>query len=132
MILRVGLFLQTFKYRPVQRSKLWLVVWLRIDNKEGLWISGIESKLEYLADLGVETIWLSPIYESPMADFGYDISNFTNVDGLFGTLADFQRMSERAHELGKKLSNETCLCIFTVCENVIMTKKHFLTPRFEN
>ena len=67
---------------------LWLYNW------------GIESRLEYLADLGVETIWLSPIYESPMKDFGYDISNFTNVDTTFGSLADFQRMSERAHELG--------------------------------
>ena len=67
-----------------------------------------------------------------MADFGYDISNFTNVDGLFGTLADFQRMSERAHELGKKLSNETCLCSFTVIENVIMTNisEDFLFDNF--
>jgi alpha-glucosidase len=64
--------------------------------------SGIESRLDYLVDLGVETIWFSPIYESPMKDFGYDISNFTNVDSTFGSLADFQRMSERAHQLGIK------------------------------
>jgi alpha-glucosidase len=66
----------------------------------------------------VETIWLSPIYESPMKDFGYDISNFTNVDETFGTLQDFQRMSERAHELGTNLLNDRIICIFTVTQNI--------------
>ena len=61
---------------------------------------GIESRLSHIADIGAETIWISPVYESPMKDFGYDISNFTNIDPTFGTLSDFQRMSARAHELG--------------------------------
>lgn len=64
-------------------------------------LKGIQSRLQHLVDLGVETIWLSPIYESPMADFGYDISNFTNVDPIFGNLDDFQELSVMAHGLGK-------------------------------
>ncbi len=65
-----------------------------------MFVSGIEDRLNHIAELGAETIWISPIYESPMDDFGYDISNFTNVDPIFGTLEDFQRMSAKAHELG--------------------------------
>ena len=66
------------------------------------YVSGIEDRLSHIAELGAETIWISPIYESPMDDFGYDISNFTNVDPIFGTLEDFQRMSAKAHDLGKR------------------------------
>ena len=57
-------------------------------------IAGITSKLDYLVELGVQSVWLSPVYESPMKDFGYDISNFTNIDPLFGTLDDFRVMQE--------------------------------------
>ena len=52
-------------------------------------LKGIESRLDHFTNLGVETIWMSPIFESPMKDFGYDVSNFTNIDPLFGTLQDF-------------------------------------------
>ena len=64
-------------------------------------LQGILSRLQHLADIGVETVWISPIYESPMADFGYDISNFTNVDPIFGTLEDFKEVTDTAHEMGK-------------------------------
>ena len=63
-------------------------------------IPGITSRLEYLAELGVEGVWLSPIYKSPMKDFGYDISDFMEVDPIFGTMDDFKEMANRAHELG--------------------------------
>ena len=53
-----------------------------------------------MAELGVEGVWLSPIYKSPMKDFGYDISDFMEVDPIFGTLDDFKEMANRAHELG--------------------------------
>ena len=63
-------------------------------------IPGITSRLEYLSGLGVGALWLSPIFKSPMKDFGYDISDFMDVDPIFGTLDDFRDMANRAHELG--------------------------------
>jgi alpha-glucosidase len=56
--------------------------------------------LDYFVDLGVEAIWISPMYRSPMKDFGYDISNFTDIDPIFGTLEDFQKMSDAFKERG--------------------------------
>ena len=62
-------------------------------------LKGITSRLSYLADLGVEAIWLSPIFKSPMADMGYDVSDYTDIDPLFGSLADFDALSGRnAHQ----------------------------------
>lgn len=66
-------------------------------------LPGIISRLDYIADLGVDAIWLSPIFTSPMADMGYDVSNYTDVDPLFGHLADFDRLVENAHALGLKI-----------------------------
>ena len=66
-------------------------------------LPGIIERLEYVASLGVEAIWISPFFESPMADFGYDISDYRAVDPIFGTLADFDRLVARAHELGLKI-----------------------------
>jgi alpha-glucosidase len=62
---------------------------------------GITEKLGHLKDIGVTGLWLSPIFKSPMADFGYDISNFTDIDPMFGTLEDFDRLVAKAKELGK-------------------------------
>src|SRR5690606_19120265 len=61
-------------------------------------LAGITSKLDSLAALGVNAIWLSPFYVSPQHDAGYDVADFTDVDPIFGTLADFDAMRERAHE----------------------------------
>jgi alpha-glucosidase len=70
-------------------------------NGDGLGdLPGITSKLDYLADLGVDAIWLSPFYPTPDADFGYDISNYTDVDPRFGTLADFDALVTEAHSRG--------------------------------
>lgn len=66
-------------------------------------INGITSRLEYVAQLGVDVIWLSPVFTSPMADMGYDVSDYRNIDPLFGTLADFDGFLARAHELGMKV-----------------------------
>src|SRR5437667_7554693 len=66
-------------------------------------LAGITSKLDYLHWLGVDALWLSPIYPSPMADFGYDISDYTNVHPLFGTLQDFDTLLEQAHQLNLKV-----------------------------
>ena len=59
---------------------------------------GITSQLDYLADLGIDAIWLSPIYPSPDKDFGYDVSNYVDVDPRFGTLADFDALVTEAHK----------------------------------
>jgi alpha-glucosidase len=66
-------------------------------------LPGIASRLEHVARLGADAIWLSPIFPSPMADMGYDVSNYTDVDPLFGTLADFDAMVSEAHRLGLKV-----------------------------
>ena len=66
-------------------------------------LAGITERLPYVADLGVDAIWLSPIFTSPMADMGYDVSDYTDIDPIFGTLADFDAMVARAHALGLKV-----------------------------
>lgn len=69
-------------------------------NRDGIGdLQGITGKLDYLHDLGVDGIWLSPIYVSPMVDGGYDIVDFCDIDPIFGTLADFDRLVDRAHKL---------------------------------
>jgi alpha-glucosidase len=62
-------------------------------------LPGITARLEHIASLGVDAIWLSPFFQSPMKDFGYDVSDYCAVDPIFGTLADFDRLVERAHRL---------------------------------
>ena len=66
-------------------------------------IPGITRRLPYLKELGVDVIWLSPVYESPNDDNGYDISNYRGIMKEFGTMEDFDRMLDRAHELGLKI-----------------------------
>ncbi len=66
-------------------------------------IAGIEQRLDHIAALGVDAIWLSPITPSPMADFGYDVMDYCDVDSLFGTLADFDRLLAAVHDRGLKL-----------------------------
>lgn len=66
-------------------------------------LKGIAQKLDYLAWLGIGTIWISPFYTSPMVDFGYDISNYRDVDPVFGTLGDFDALLEAVHAKGMKL-----------------------------
>src|SRR6266496_2241725 len=66
-------------------------------------INGIIRRLPYLQELGVDAVWLSPIFPSPMADFGYDISDYTGVDPLFGTMEDFDALVSATRERGLKL-----------------------------
>ena len=66
-------------------------------------LAGITQRLDYVAGLGVDAIWISPFYTSPMCDFGYDIADYCNVDPIFGTLADFDRLIARAHALGLRV-----------------------------
>jgi alpha-glucosidase len=66
-------------------------------------LKGIEQRLDYLIWLGVDALWISPFYPSPMKDFGYDVSDYTAVDPLFGTLEDFDRLLTAAHARGLKV-----------------------------
>lgn len=66
-------------------------------------LPGISGKLGYLADLGVNAVWLSPFYVSPQADAGYDVADYRRIDPLFGDLADFDEMLRKAHGLGLRV-----------------------------
>src|SRR5579872_434369 len=66
-------------------------------------LGGVRRGLDYVASLGVEAIWLSPFFRSPMKDFGYDVSDYRSVDPIFGTLADFDALIDRAHALDLKV-----------------------------
>jgi len=66
-------------------------------------LPGITKHLHYVASLGVDAIWLSPFFTSPMRDFGYDVADYCAVDPVFGTLGDFDALTARAHELGLKV-----------------------------
>ncbi len=70
-------------------------------NDDGIGdLPGIASRIEYLADLGADAIWLSPIQTSPMFDFGYDVSDYENIDPMFGDLKDFDYLLDKAHQYG--------------------------------
>src|SRR3954471_18772653 len=66
-------------------------------------LEGIRRRLPYLRWLGVDAVWLSPFYRSPMADFGYDVADHCDVDPLFGTLEDWDRLVEEARRLDLRL-----------------------------
>ena len=66
-------------------------------------LPGITRRLDHIAALGADAVWLSPFFKSPMKDMGYDVSDYCDVDPVFGTLADFDAMIARAHELGLKV-----------------------------
>src|ERR1700683_22112 len=61
-------------------------------------LNGIRSRLDYLQQLGVDTIWIAPMYPSPQVDFGYDISDYETVDPAYGTLADFDQLQAAANQ----------------------------------
>jgi len=66
-------------------------------------LKGITGRLPYIAALGADAIWISPFFKSPMKDFGYDVSDYCDVDPMFGTLADFDALAAEAHRLGLKV-----------------------------
>ncbi len=66
-------------------------------------LAGITARLDYVVTLGVDAIWISPINPSPMADFGYDVSDYTGIDPIFGGMADFDALLDAAHQRGLKL-----------------------------
>src|SRR5690348_7715642 len=66
-------------------------------------LDGILQRLDYLVWLGVDAIWISPIYPSPMADFGYDVADYCGIDPIFGTMEDFDRLLAEVHSRGLKM-----------------------------
>ena len=73
-------------------------------NGDGLGdIAGVTEKMDYLKNLGIDAIWLSPFYPSDLADGGYDVIDYRNVDPRLGTMADFDAMAAAAHEAGIKV-----------------------------
>ena len=79
-------------------------------------LNGICRRLDYLAWLGVDAVWTSPIFRSPMADFGYDVADYCAIDPLFGTVDDFDRLVAEAHARGLKLildfvPNHVCVVV---------------------
>src|SRR5690606_36396134 len=66
-------------------------------------LRGVRERLPYLKNLGVDAVWLTPFYVSPMADGGYDVADYRDVDPLFGTLADFDALVADAHDLGLRV-----------------------------
>ena len=89
------------------RSMSFYQIWIRSfadGNGDGIGdLSGVYSKLDYIASLGVDGIWFSPIYPSPNADYGYDISDYRNIHPDYGTLEQFRQVLDRAHQLGLKV-----------------------------
>ena len=68
-------------------------------NNDGIGdLKGITSKLDYLKDLGVDAIWISPCFPSPQVDFGYDVSDYENIDPMYGSLTDFDMLVQRSQE----------------------------------
>ncbi len=73
-------------------------------NNDGIGdLNGIASKLDYLKDLGVDAIWISPCFPSPQVDFGYDVSDYENIDPMYGTLANFDHLQQEASKRGIKI-----------------------------
>ena len=66
-------------------------------------LNGLTTKIPYLNKLGIDVIWLNPIYQSPQVDNGYDISDYREIDPALGTMEDFDRMLEEAHTYGIKI-----------------------------
>lgn len=105
------------EYRPMTDNQISVAPWWRgaaiyqiyprsfaDSNGDGIGdLAGITSRLDHVAALGVDAIWLSPFFTSPMKDFGYDVADYCAVDPIFGDLADFDALVARAHELGLKV-----------------------------
>ncbi len=73
-------------------------------------LAGITQRLEHIASLGVDALWVSPFMKSPMEDYGYDVEDYRSVDSMFGSLGDFDNLLEKAHSLGLKLLVDLVPC----------------------
>ena len=96
-----------FSIRENYKRMVFYQIWVRSfcdGNGDGIGdLYGVYSKLDYIKSLGVDAIWLCPVYPSPNADYGYDISDYRDIHPDFGTLEQFRKVLDRVHELGMKL-----------------------------
>ena len=84
-------------------------------NNDGIGdINGIREKIPYLKDLGVNVLWLNPIYESPMVDNGYDISDYYKIADRYGTMEDFENLLKEAHDAGIKIIMDLAVCASSI------------------
>ena len=84
-------------------------------NNDGIGdINGIREKIPYLRDLGVNVLWLNPIYESPMVDNGYDISDYYKIADCYGTMEDFENLLKEAHDAGIKIIMDLAVCASSI------------------
>ena len=94
---------EQFDFRRMSFYQIWIRSFAD-GNGDGIGdLKGVYEKLDYIRDLGVDGIWFSPIFPSPNADYGYDISDYKNIHPDYGTLEDFRRVLDRAHSLGLKV-----------------------------
>ena len=92
-----------FDFRKMSFYQIWVRSFCD-GNGDGIGdLYGVYDKLDYIKSLGVDGIWFSPIFPSPNADYGYDISDYKNIHPDYGTLEQFQKVLDRAHELGLKV-----------------------------
>ena len=95
--------MEGFDYRRMSFYQIWIRSFAD-GNGDGIGdLYGVYNKLDYIASLGVDGIWFSPIYPSPNADYGYDISDYRNIHPDYGTLEQFRKVLDRAHELGLRV-----------------------------
>ena len=95
--------MEQFDFRRMSLYQIWIRSFAD-GNGDGIGdLYGVYDRLEYIKSLGVDGIWFSPIYPSPNADYGYDISDYRNIHPDYGTLDQFDRVLHRAHELGLKV-----------------------------
>lgn len=98
---------QTADTKSWWRSAVFYEVYIRSfqdSNNDGIGdLNGIAQRLPYLKQLGIDAIWITPFYPSPMADFGYDVSDYTGIDPIFGTMADFDTLIQSAHDLNLRI-----------------------------
>ncbi|KAJ7581855.1 glycoside hydrolase family 13 protein [Mycena floridula] len=87
-------------------------------------LNGIHAKLDYLKDLGVDVVWLCPIYRSPLADMGYDISDYRDIDPRYGTLEDWDNLLEGIHQRGMKL-----MCVSQICFTTSLIHEWFIESK---
>ena len=95
--------MEQFDFRSMSIYQIWVRSFCD-GNGDGIGdLYGVYDKLDYIRSLGVDAIWFSPIYPSPNADFGYDVSDYTDIHPDYGTMEQFQKVLQKAHELGMKV-----------------------------
>jgi alpha-glucosidase len=80
--------------------------------------AGILLKLDHFVDIGIGGVWLSPVFKSPMKDFGYDISDFRDIDPIFGTMEDFEELARGCKERGN-INIQNKISFFIICANQV-------------